>query len=454
MKKVSALLLTTMLGSSMVFASFTGSATLSSMYDFDSNDYGMGNGSSVNFDIDLLNVTNEDVTSDKAVWADIEASLKVGLVDGDHESGVSMDDPASFYLTSDVTGTDSAILGVGISLDSATVNGDGWSLDITGVTGNPDYAVSAIDSNEVSDDVDDWGFVLEDYDDYFDYEADYNDDVPGFSLTYGVSTLGLGFYHTDVDGDVAAGTDLTVYLGGDDYQLADGLMFSGAVAYSQYESYDMTDETAADKFKSLLGSLELAFTADDYSATVASDFGYDIDAEEANADVSLNAMYSAFTLDAYYATVATATDEDDISTDEEIDDLLSVQVVTDLSSMMDMPLTLTLAGLDLVNAQELSAEAAYDLTDMLTLTLSGSYTLDDDSWDATIEAEYTTDMYYVDASATIETENEVSLYAYIESTTMVDNATLSLEWDDSADLLNQNSNQAFGNITASCEIDF
>jgi hypothetical protein len=445
MKKVSALLLTTMLGSSMVFASFTGSATLSTGFDFDSKDSGMANSSSATFDIDLLNVTNEDVTSDKAVWADIEASLKVGLMSSDMEDGIDFDDDAMVLtlVSGDQTSRQGtgAILGAALSLDSATVNGDGWSLDITGVTGNPDYAVSAIDSNSVEGEIDDWGFVSEDYDDYFDYEAGYNDGVAGFSLTYGISTLGLGFEHTD-----GVGTDLTVYVGGDDYQLAEGLMFSGAVAYSQ--------EEVTTTSQNLLGSLELAFTAEDYSATLASDFGYDMDAEEAGADVALNAMYSAFTLDAYYATTAEAVNGDDYTVTDSIDDLLSLQVEADLSSMMDMPLTLTLAGLDLVNAQELSAEAAYDLTDMLTLTLSGSYTLDDDSWDATIEAEYTTDMYYVDASATIETDNAVSLYAYIESTTIVDNATLYVEWDNSADLLNQNSSQAFGDITAACEIDF
>ncbi|MBK5201810.1 MAG: hypothetical protein JJE21_09845, partial [Spirochaetaceae bacterium] len=80
MKKVSALLLTTMLGSSMVFASFSGSASLELGANLDSGNFGMSNNSSVNFDINLLEQVNDATTSEEAIYAEINATLQVRVV--------------------------------------------------------------------------------------------------------------------------------------------------------------------------------------------------------------------------------------------------------------------------------------------------------------------------------------------------------------------------------------
>jgi hypothetical protein len=426
----------------MVFASFTGSASLSTKYDIATGDFGMANGSSVNFDIDLLNQTAENENSDKAIYAKINATLKVGLMDANHEDGVSFADPMTVvFVSGDQTATTSgALLGVALSLDTAAIMGDGWSFDITGVTGNPDYAVSAIDSTEVAGEVDDWGFVKETYDDYYTYSAGYAE-APGFSLTYGVSTLGLGYNYVAGTG-VGTGTDVTVYVGGDDYQLAEGLMFSGAVAYSQNEtatvaSGDLLNKTGA-------ASLKLAYSATDYSATVASDYGYDFDVSEGDADVAANVVFDPVTVDAYYATTVNS-----------IDNLLSVQIATDLNAF-DMPLTVTLSGKDLIHAQTLEAVFEFTVSDMLTLTATADYTTGTKAWLAQLEAEYVMeDVGTIDASVSLATDSILAMSASIENTTLVENATLSLAWDDANDMLKKDTAVIdFGTITAKCEIDF
>ena len=73
-KSLLATLLVAILASSMVFAGFSGNATVGAFYDFDTNYYGMSNGTSVNFDLAL---GTEDV--DKKAEGDIYASIKATL---------------------------------------------------------------------------------------------------------------------------------------------------------------------------------------------------------------------------------------------------------------------------------------------------------------------------------------------------------------------------------------
>jgi hypothetical protein len=441
MKKVSALLLTTMLGSSMVFASFSGSANIDFGYDMDAKTYGFVNETSVNYDIDLVKQVNDATTSEEAIYAEINATLQVRVVDAD-EDGVDESDP-------DSTG----IIGVGTSIDSAKIYGDNWSVDITGVDGSPDFAVSALDSEEVNNDTDDWGYKLEDYDDYYSYSANFQDDAPGFDAMYDFFNFGMG-----LQGD-EDNADFLVYAGVSDYALSDSLTLSALAEYTQVKyTGDATVYGA---------SAEVAYASDDYSATIATDMGYDADAEEFDMDVAANASYMFVTMDGYYATKATAdkgdydqtdaTEDDFLVEDNPIEDLLSIQFVTDLNAF-DMPLTVTLLGQDLINDQYLEAGFEYMASEKLTLTLTTGYTLDGadaDDWSVELEAEYMMDtLGTIDATVTLKNDSVIAMEASIENTTMIDNATLSLTWEDATDLFDQANGQAFGSVTASCEIDF
>lgn len=440
MKKVSALLLTAVLGSSMVFASFTGNASLSAKYDTATKDYGFANGSSAKFNIDLLNEKAENATSEKAIYAKIKASLRLGLVPVNLEKGIGYNDPTTLIISTGtpVTGSD-AVLGLALKLDQAAVVGDGWTVDITGPKGGVDYAKSTIDSVKVKGATDDWGVIKADYDDFFNYKPVYNKKLGGFNATIGSSILGVGFNHVE-----GTGTDATVYVGGKDYQVSEGLTFSGAVAYSQ----TAVTLTSAAK-KDVAAGLKVAYEANELTATVASDFGYDVVAEKANADVSASVKYAPVTVDAYYATKASAKGA------TEILNLLSVKVATDLKSF-DLPLTVTLKGKDLVNAQKLAAEFKYAATDALTLTVSGDYGVKDTSWSGKLATEYKVEeVGTIKASASLAKGSIVAVAASVENKTLVDNATLSLKWADADDLLKKDATKTdFGSITAKINIAF
>lgn len=434
MKKVSALLLTAVLGSSMVFASFTGNASLSAKYDTKTKNYGFANDSSAKFNIDLLNEKAENGTSEKAIYAKIKASLRLGLVPVNLEKGIGYKDPTTLIISTGtpITGSD-AVLGLALKLDQAAVVGDGWTVDITGPKGGVDYAKSTIDSVKVKGATDDWGVIKADYDDFFNYKPVYNKKLGGFNATIGSSILGVGFNHVE-----GTGTDATVYVGGKDYQVSEGLTFSGAVAYSQ--------KAAA---KNASAGLKVAYEANELTATVASDFGYDVVAEKANADVSASVKYAPVTVDAYYATKASAKGATDIL------NLLSVKVATDLKSF-DLPLTVTLKGKDLVNAQKLAAEFKYAATDALTLTVSGDYGIKDKSWSGKLATEYKVEeVGTIKASASLAKGSIVAVAASVENKTLVDNATLSLKWADADDLLKKDATKTdFGSITAKINIAF
>ncbi len=404
MKKVSTLLLTGLIGSSMLFAGLSGTAKVSNtLVDFSDNSFGFANSTEWDASVELYAATAE-AKGEGDIYAEVNATLSVALVDTDETS------TGAYVLDA-----------IDFDLDYARVVGDGWKVSITGVDGPYDYAADTI--------------TLDDDDDAYNYSV------------AGASTAGVAVTLDDL-GTVSVGytgdfDDLTATKGYGALELAEMEVSEGMTA--QVAGSLAIDKTLANNVE-VAGSVKLAYAADDYSASIAADLGYDT---AFGADVSMSVAMDPVSIDAYFGTANTNTDFDfaDTAIAAATTNLLSVKVVTDLASF-DVPVTLTLTGLDLVNVQDLDAKACLAVSDELSTYVSGGYVLNGGAWCVGAGLTYTVDAYTL--AADVSYDGDLAASASVESTTLVDGATLSLAWADGDDLLGG----TYGSITAACEIAF
>lgn len=414
MKKVSTLLLTGLIGSSMLFAGFSGTAKVSNtLVNLDDGTFGFVN-NATEWDASVgLYAASAEAKGEGDIYAEVNATLSVALVDTDETSGAYALDAIDF------------------DLDYARVVGDGWKVSITGVSGPYDYAADTIANDDDGD--------------------AYNYSVAG-ATTAGVSVCldDLGTVSVGYTGDF---DDLTATKGYGALELAEMEISEGMTA--QVAGSLAIDKALTNNVE-VAGSVKLAYATDDYSASIAADLGYD--AAAFGADVSMSVAMDPVSIDAYYGTSNTNGDflnaADVLSGDDSADiaandKMLNVKVVTDLASF-DVPVVLTLKGLDLVTARDLKASADVTLTDELSACVSGGYGLVSKAWDVGLSATYTVDAYTAKAAVSFD-GTDLGASASVESTTLVDGATLSLAWAD-GDALQDGS--ALGSITASCAIAF
>lgn len=440
MKKISAVLLIAVLASGLVFAGFSGSATVGFGANFDDGEYGfIGNGNNVQFNVDLVTALGE-AKGDGDIYAEITGSLKLFLLnDADGTAGAN---PYEFVLAK-ATDSDNAALALVAKIDSAKIIGDNWYVGILGVPGVPDYAKSAIDTWTVENKLDDYGVKKADYDEKATYKVGYEKapgievGIDGYKLGFGLKAKAVKTPEFNLFDKVA----LTAYAGTPEYELADGVKAQAAVVYSK------KDDSAKN---AVGGSVKLAYAADALSATVASDLGYDIAGKKFGADVAVNVAYAPVTVDAYYATSA---DVDGTA----IDNLLSAQIVADLNEF-DVPVALTVTGKDLINAQDLSAEVAISATDELTITPKGGYVINDKAWNAGLDVKYAADKYTAKAGVSVKPAGssiQLGASASIESSALISGATVKLAWSDAKDLLDKAAEaKNYGKVVASAKIAF
>ena len=398
MKKVSTLLLTGIIGSSMLFAGFSGEATISNeLFNLDNHEFGF-------------------TTQASSIAAEIEFSTQTGEAKG--EGDIYAEITASLTLTIDEAGS---ITADPAEVTAANIVGDGWKVSILGVNGPVDYAADTII-------------------DQGDDEEVYNYSVTGTTVVGVAVTLDdLATVSVGYVGDFDALENTTAYVSVEpaEIEISEGMTVQ--VGASLYLDNTLGNEVGA--------SAKLAYAADDYSASVAVDTGYENGILDY--DAALNVVMSPITLEAYYGTTNTNSVNDTDGAYSAIDDVLHVKAVTDLADF-DVPVTLTLSGLDLVNTQALSAQADITLNEELVANVNGGYTLTGGAWYVGAGAIYTVADYVADANVTYLGGDTFKADASIESTTFVDGATLTLAWAGGDDLLNSN----LGSITASCLIEF
>jgi len=419
MKKVSTLLLTGLIGSSMLFAGFTGSATVSNeLFNLDTNAFGISNSTEWDGEVELSASTGE-AKGEGDIYAEISATLTL--------TSSALDE-----TTVDAAGDlNSPTISAVLEYVSANIVGDTWSVSILGAAGPYNYAADAIN-------LDDDGYAYN----YGVYDSGKTD---GVAVTLNdLGTVSVGY--TGAFDDLTA-TKGYVALEAAEMEISEGMTAQVAASLA----IDKDTAVLANQVE-VGASAKLAYAADDYSASVALDAGYD--AADFGMDASLNVAYSPLTLDAYFGT--TNTNGDFTTT---VDNVLHVIAVTDLASF-DVPVTLTLTGLDLVNAQDLTAKACLTVNEELSTYVSGGYVIDTTSWSVGAGATYTVEDYTAVADVSLAKGSVLAASASVESTTLVDGATLTLGWADGADLLHKvayhvdDNPTDLGSITASCTIAF
>ena len=463
MKKISAVLLIAVLAGGLVFAGFSGSATIGLGANFDNGQYGfIDKGTNVQFNVDLATASGEAIGEGK-IYAEIKGSLKLFILnDADGGSGA---DPYAFGLAK-ITGNvgGAAALALVAKIDTAKIAGENWYVSLLGVPSVPDYAKSAIDTYTVKNKLDDYGVRKADATEKVTYKTAYAK-APG--LEFGISgyKFGFGMKAQAVKTPEFKPFDklfLTAYAATPEYELADGLKLQVAAVYTKA---DADSNFGAGAKNDIGAAVKVAYASDALSAGVASDVGYSIAKEEFNADVALNVAYAPVALDVYYKTNATTyktwTDAGAEETKTYADkNLLSAQVVADLNEF-DVPVKVTVAGKDLVNKQKLSASVEVAVMDGLTLTPKGGYAIADKKWNAGLDVKYVADAFTVKAGASAEAvvaDNAPILLgasASIESASLVPGATLKLAWSDADDLLDKFADETnYGKLIASCKIAF
>ena len=365
MKKTIAILLVAILAVGSAFAALTGSAKIGVGADFDTNEYGfIANSNSVDINF-VLATDSGEAAGEGDIYASIKGSLTLELFQAEDAKTPEQD---GIFVK---PGTwEKVYIGLGASVDEATVGGENWSVSLLGVTDGPDFAKSAIDTYDKE---------VKKYDIVTDSDGATGNETwalpyvkaPGVTVTVYDYTVGLGYHAKATRDNLFNAYALTTYFQTPEYDL-DGLTLQGAVAYSsQTNNFEEGDKDGG-VINAVGGSLKLGFANDTLSASVAADLGYDIQNEEFGADVAANFTYDFVTVDAYYGTNPTTG-----TGSKTTKDLLSAQVVTDLNSF-EVPVKLTVTGKDLVNDQDLGLKAEFTVADV-TLTPSVGYVLRQDS---------------------------------------------------------------------------
>lgn len=444
MKKIFSILLVAALAVSTVFAAFTGSASVSAGYNFETGDYGfLDNDSSFDLNVDLSTASAEAV-AEGDVYASIKASLAIKVVDGD--------DKTSEFDTVIIGSDENSVakLAFVASLDEAKVQGSDWYVSIKGVPSVTDLAKS-FTTKTIKNATDDFGFKRDNYTEAITYKAAY-DKAHGIEAGYAGYVAGVGF-----EGKKDGGFAYTGFFKTPEYNFDGVVLQAGAVA-SKVANAGVNNGGI---------SAKVGYVSDEFSVTAASDFGLALtkngDKYDAtpDADVALNVAVAPVTIDAYYATnVETGKDG---KTSTMTKNYLAAQVATDLNSF-DVPVKVTFTGKDLVNTQDLSAKVEATVVDGLTVSANGGYVIDTTKVSVGAGAKYTADAFTVGGNVgynfrvNADNYNVLTVDAYVESAALIPGATLKLAYskaDNDMNLLpDQNTAQNFGKIVASCKIAF
>ena len=466
MKKILSIALVALLAASMAFAGFSGSATAGFGYNFETKQYGfIGNDTSVTFDFDIATADAEKI-AEGDVYASIKANFKLGFMS--NQNGTAPGDPfevktpdASIYTIVDIT--------------EAKVAGENWYVSLLGVPSQPDFAKSAIDTNTVKKDVNDYGVYKAKYSAAYTYKPGY-EKAPGVEV--GIAGYKLGFGLLGLNEETKK-TFATAYVATPEYKFAeDQLAIKAGAVYTYSENKVGEDKTYGANNNNTLGA-SLALTGDfDWGKfSVASDLGYNFKKDDAKdafgMDVAAKLSVDPITLDVYYATSATAKKdgENTPAANDEKKDLLSAKLVADLNSF-EVPVKLTFQAKDILKSQDMKLTAAFAL-DALELSVYGGYKLNNDliadtnkndKISAGASASYAFDAFKVEGGldwSTVVDEKDMilAINAAISSDAIIPGATLKLAYseadnDDMNLLKDQKTSQDFGKIVASCNVAF
>jgi len=403
MKKISAVLLVLVLVGSVAFAGFTGSASAELGYDFDTGAYGFANLTDLAVDLVFHEALGE-AKGEGDVYAEIKASVKFTFNNGNEGSLHKADQI-------DVSG----------SISSAKIIGDGWYVGIKSALDAPNFAKSAIDSNKRAQVNNDLGYTRAKLTDYADVQASqWIKKNAGVEVGFKDFVGSIGLVGNSTAGTYKVYGSVTTPA----FDVADGVKVQiGGAGY------------AADTGFGASGSVKGSVTNDDLTASFAADAIYD---GGLKADAVAKVVYDPVTVDAYYATGLYYN-----KVDQAVPHYLSAKV----SFAIDK-INVAVTGKDLVNTQDLSAEATFAATEELDVTVSGGYTLNGGAWNAGGAVEYAAEKFTVTADATYDSTGALEINAGVESETLVNGATLYANYGVD-DILTEK-----GTVTVGVEIAF
>ena len=455
MKKTIAILLVAIMAVGSAFAAFSGSAQVGVGANFDNGDWGfIGNSTSVTFDVDLATADVESI-SEGDIYASVKASFGLTLMSD--EDGIDSGDPIAISM-----GDGSLGFGIIADITEAKIGSANWYVSLLGLADVNDFAKSAIDTWTVEDEMNDYGAFKADYDKNATYKVGYVK-APGVEVGIYDFVVGLGFRANadkEPDLDLLVQKSLTLYAKTPEFTIMDGLTIQAGATYATEDAH-YADANDKDADVNAFGvSAKVAYASDLLSASVATDMGYDIEAEKFGADIAANLSFDFVGVDFYYATAA-ANDgtvvAGEYSDATPVEDLLSLQAKLDLTGF-NVPVGLTLKGKDLVNTQDLSATV--DLTfGSFKVSPTVGYVVETETFKAGVAAEYACDYFTAKAETNIKTafENDDLVWdatASIENTTLIPGATIKLAWTDGDNLLGNGGEAEHGQILASLKLDF
>ena len=462
MKKTIAILLVAIMAVGSAFAAFSGSAQVGVGANFDNGDWGfIGNSTSVTFDVDLATADVESI-SEGDIYASVKATFGLKLMSDEDGIGTDGDPLLSFGTIGDV---EPGQYGVGIIADitEAKIGSANWYVSLLGLADVNDFAKSAIDTWTVEDEANDYGAFKADYDKNATYKVGYVK-APGVEVGIYDFVVGLGFRANadkEPDLDLLVQKSLTLYAKTPEFTIMDGLTIQAGATYATEDANYVNEKTT--DVNAFGVSAKVAYASDLLNASVATDMGYDIEAEKFGADIAANLSFDFVGVDFYYATAAandgTVDAAGEYSDATPVEDLLSLQAKLDLTGF-NVPVGLTLKGKDLVNTQDLSATV--DLTfGSFKVSPTVGYVVETETFKAGVAAEYVCDYFTAKAETNIKTafvDDDLvwDATASIENSTLIPGATIKLAWTDADDLLkNDAANDTdYGKIMASLKVEF
>lgn len=409
MKKILTVLLIAVLAAGMVFAAnFSGSATLSAGYDFDTTQWGFVNGQTLdaNFTYEL-GKENNGSKGEGDIWAEISCDFKIYTKYSYVSEENDTNDPDSLTLPTSVKAE--------ITFAKANIHiGEDLVIGILNATrAKKDYAKS-----------------------YFDDDGDGAPDIsdvvlaktkaPGFTVSY--KGFNGGF---SANGNVKAETATVIgWLETMKFELAEGATLQ-AVGFGSVINGD----------KDFGLAVKGGYKTDELALDAAADLLVK-SKDDIGVEVAVKAAYAPVTVDVFYN-----------------------NKTADLNAKAAFEMDDYKAWVDgrklLKDGRSLEAGASGTF-DAITASLSAKYTFDVKTLEVTPKVTYTADMFEVYGKVTLGLDLDASekLTALkpelgVSSKALIDNATVSLKWTGSNFVKNAAGDlTALGKVTAQVKIAF
>ena len=421
MKKILSVLLVLVLAVGTTFAGVTlsGSASTEFAYNIDENTLGFAPTTELTVEFDA--VTTEKV-NEGGVYAGIKATLALnGFTSTNND-----DTDATVWISLNSADT---------KINEAYIAGENWKVSILSADGIPTFAA---------------GWELDSDDNAADLAVSSQGTAPGVTVTVYDWVVGFGM---DVDFDKDAPKNMSGSLKTPEFVLADGMTLQAGGGVEKLAGKGKVDLGAGLVFK---------YATDQLSVSASTDVLVGIptvkgDKASVDADAAVSVSYAPVTADIYYATTVAmpeggvVTYKDRAFAETSAENYLSTKVAVDLATF-DVPVVLTVAGLDLINTQYFDVEAKGTI-DALEITGFGGYQVGGKTWHAGASVAYTIDQVgTLTASTALSGVNDVDSVTAsltLENTTLVSGATLKAGYESGNFI-----DKAWGKVFASATIEF